>query len=357
MEIKAVLTSDLHISASKNPPSSVIPLMALQKRIYDAFFKEVIRMKPDLFIMTGDNTNSGRKEEYAILKEYLTALENHGIRIIMTPGNHDFDIGSEEVYEKMFMDLLRPDERDPHSLSYCVRIHGCTFFAMDDHPSSRSPAGILKPETLMWLQNQLNAAVREGSYPVFLSHHPLHADAWMPRPKIYCLQPSDILPLLLKHDVRLAFSGHVHDAAVHRTENLYEASVPMLLDGANLFGTLTINEQRADYQLHRFEPDDKLLKQEILNTDMKTLDSKREIFRRVLEAHGAKEKINEYVAVLTEWSLFHDCGILDKKSDELLSRPAFQQALALIADDTYGKWIACLCEKGRQPQDHFTVLF
>ena len=352
--IKAVLTSDFHLSVSSGRSAAVVPALEYQPEIMRAFFAHVTEVKPDLLIILGDNTNGGRYADVLKLKEYLLPLARQGIELIMIPGNHDFDCGPEKYYEELLFLLMNPDDRDPFSFSFARRIRDVLFLAMDDHESGRSVCGVLRPETIQWLKKQLDTAAADHLRPVFLSHHSLIVDGWQARKEFYCLQPDTVLPLLQKHGVRLAFCGHQHDAAIYRSGGLYEAAVPMMADGAHQYGLLAITDHTADYSLHRLKFEGSLA-EKIAGTDRRAEESKKAVFAKLLE--NSRYDRDEMMAVLTAFSKAHNNSELYDQRDRIRAMPGFEQTMASLGEGIWRNWIQCLLGEDRLPENRLRIPF
>jgi predicted phosphodiesterase len=349
--IKAVLTSDLHLTADQNR-SAVIPSMKYQPQIMESFFAQVQAMNPSVLILLGDNTNSGRYHDLIRLKKYLKPLCADGIELIMIPGNHDFDIGSQADYERLFFPLLKPLVRDPHSLSYARRIEDVLFLAMDDHEDHRSPAGVLKKETVRWLEEQLVYAERSHLRVIFLSHHSLLAEDWQPRPEFYCLQPDTVLPLLKKYGVRLAFCGHTHDACIAQSGGLHEIAVPMPEESGHLFGMLAVTGGHAEYSLRQISFPARYASL-MESAERENVQSKKAVFAALLEnSGGSKDEMSE---VLLAFTRAHQNGVIHQERNRIMAMAGYRDAMAHLKDNAWGRWMACLMKDGRLPQNSLSI--
>lgn len=352
--MKAIVTSDLHMSAKKDPSDAIVSLMKLQREVFDVFYDQIIDAEADLLIMTGDNTQSGSPDDMRMLRGFLKRLRAQGIEIIMTGGNHDFDLGSEDLYERMFYGLLKPDERDPASLSYSRVLGNIRFLAMDDHAGKRSPLGILKPETVEWLKGQLRKAKQKDQKMIFLSHHNLHADSWMGRPDFYCLQPEGIKELLCEAGISLAFSGHLHDPKIYRS-CLAEIVTPILLGGAHMYGELNIENNTADYQLKKLVFEDPLLAAKVKEKDSAVLSERKAVFAKLLKDSLSDHELETAVNALSEWLIANQEGALYNRREQLLENSAFERALELLGDSAYGKWIRAGIDGSCPPSDRLHI--
>lgn len=55
----------------------------------DAFLQKAITEKPDLVVVTGDLTQLGTKDETDTAMQHMEYLPQHGIPVLIVPGNHD----------------------------------------------------------------------------------------------------------------------------------------------------------------------------------------------------------------------------------------------------------------------------
>lgn len=334
------VSADLHMSANENSDDSIVSLMKLQRPVFDELTRQLKAARPDALILCGDNTQGGRLNDMAMLRRYLKTLNAVGIRVIMIGGNHDFDHCTESDYERMFYDLLSPDERDPASLSYLKRLGPYTFFAMDDHEKARSPKGVLKVETLRWLDESLYKENAKGQIPVFLSHHNLHADAWMTRPEFYTIAPPETKEILERHGVKLAFSGHLHDPRVYQS-SLTEIITPAVLSGAHMYGKLLLQNRSAQYTLLPAVFRNSALVGKIREKDRMVYEKRKAAFAHMMAEMDECQK-EKALEGLMRWLGFMQEGKLAEKRDELLADEDFQTAARALENSAYGAWIKAL---------------
>ena len=60
-------------------------------QITDAFLDEVVKLRPDALVLSGDLTLNGEKASHKDLAEKLHRVENNGIPVLVIPGNHDIN--------------------------------------------------------------------------------------------------------------------------------------------------------------------------------------------------------------------------------------------------------------------------
>ena len=104
--LRAMIISDLHYTEYKEVDPVLVPGVAVAEEITDALAAEIIDRHPDVLIMTGDNTNSGYSRDVAGLIPKLRKIRDNGISIIITTGNHDFDLMDAAEFEEAYFELL-----------------------------------------------------------------------------------------------------------------------------------------------------------------------------------------------------------------------------------------------------------
>lgn len=68
-------------------------------QITDAFLDEVVKLRPDALVLSGDLTLNGEKASHKDLAEKLHRVENNGIPVLVIPGNHDINNRQAARYE------------------------------------------------------------------------------------------------------------------------------------------------------------------------------------------------------------------------------------------------------------------
>ena len=68
------------------------------EEILNKFVDEMIKLKPDLVVLTGDLTFEGERVSHEELSEILSKLTDKGIKVAVMPGNHDCNNGEAKGY-------------------------------------------------------------------------------------------------------------------------------------------------------------------------------------------------------------------------------------------------------------------
>jgi 3',5'-cyclic AMP phosphodiesterase CpdA len=155
--------------------------------------------RPDIVVVTGDLTDSGRPEQYAELRQILAALP---VPIFVLPGNHD----EREALRAAFL----PDGYLPRSgfLQYAVEDYPLRLVALDTlRPGS--DGGLLCDERLSWLDRTLAAAPDRPT--VIIMHHPPFRTG-ITQSDTLSLEGADRLREIVgrHHQVERLLCGHVH---------------------------------------------------------------------------------------------------------------------------------------------------
>jgi 3',5'-cyclic-AMP phosphodiesterase len=154
--------------------------------------------RPDVVLATGDLTDHGTAEEYALLREILGALE---VPLFLVPGNHDeVDVLRAEygtpsyVYEDTFDSVID---------DYEVRLVGLDSTVVGRHDGEISDA------QLAWLDATL-AAAPDRPTMLFLHHPPFETGVWW-MDCIGLTGARELEAVVRRHSqVRLVVAGHVH---------------------------------------------------------------------------------------------------------------------------------------------------
>jgi Icc protein len=189
--------TDLHARPPGLMCNRVVDTNALLGRAVDAL--AALRPAPDVVLATGDLTDTGRDDEYRVLRRELDRL---GMPIYVVPGNHD----RREGLRQAFADA--PYMPKEGRLSYVVDDHKVRLVALDTLIPGKTH-GELGPEQLAWLDRQL-AAAPERPTVVFMHHPPFptgigHMDA------INCSDGAAMAAIIARHpQVERVVCGHHH---------------------------------------------------------------------------------------------------------------------------------------------------
>lgn len=206
--------SDLHITASGRLSYRVVDSVGMAR----ACVKHVLSLKqrPHAVVITGDLTDSGRPEEYALLRELIAPLE---MPVYLIPGNHD----ERGALRAAFADHAYLGQSSA-AILYTIEAHPLRIVALDTVIPGES-GGALAAESIAWLDRALAQAPDRPT--VVLMHHPPfttyigHMDACGLR------NPQPLATVIRRHpQVERILCGHVHRAIEVRFAGTIASTAP-----------------------------------------------------------------------------------------------------------------------------------
>lgn len=239
--------SDPHIKAHGSLSYGVVDTAGMLR----ACVRHLLRLKqqPDAVAITGDLTDSGRPEEYAVLRELLAPL---AMPVYVIPGNHD----KRDALRTAFPDhaYLR---QSPDFVRYAIDAYALRIVAIDTVIPGES-GGELCEQQIAWLDGTLARA--PGRPTVVLMHHPPfktfigHMDAFGLR------SPEALAAVINRHpQVAAILCGHVHRAIEARfagtiastaPSSAHQVALDLQVDAPSRF----VMEPPA-YRLHAYSPE------------------------------------------------------------------------------------------------------
>lgn len=343
--VRAMIISDLHYTGYKEVDHLSVPGMAVAEEITDTIIKEVIAVHPDVFIMTGDNTNSGYSGDVDALVSKLQTIKESGIPVIVTTGNHDFDLMGEEEYEAAYFGLLEPVDRDPASLSYTAIIKDVVFLAMDDKDLQLGAQGKFSPETLQWLQDML--LKYKDHRIIFLSHHNLLYGAGENSTGSNLIHNPELPALLREGGISLAITGHMHSQYILEQEGLWEILSGMPFSGKHLMGNLAIGEDKIVYYAEpvNFSEYGSSVKEKLYELELESRDFMDKTLSDLLEKEGVSgQKKDNVLKLINRFFRYYEEGSLAEHRAELTADPVYDDMLKALWNHNYGPWMKNMIE-------------
>ena len=346
--LTALIISDLHYTEYREVDPLLVPGIAKAPEITNAIVDEVIARHPDVFIMTGDNTNSGYDRDVAGLLPKLQKIKDSGVPLIITTGNHDFDLMDAPAFETAYFGLIDPVDRDPASLSYTAIVKDVVFLAMDDNATNQGVSGAFSPETMEWLAGVLS---KYRSRPiVFLSHHNVLYGYGQEGSASHLIQNPELPQLLRDGGVKLALTGHMHYQYVSQQAGLWEILSGMPFSGRHLLGNLAVSEDRLVYYAEPidFETYGSDVREELERLDGESAAYMEEILSGLLEkegVYGAKKK--KVLKLIEKFLLCYSGGTLAEHAQEIREDPSYDLMIKGLWNYNYGPWMKAMIETTR----------
>ncbi len=260
--IKIAVISDLHVmapqllksdgNAFEQYLSRDRKMLRESSKILDTLVNDIMELKPQLVLVTGDLTKDGERASHQLVAEQLRRLTDAGIQVLVVPGNHDINNPDAREYDgeqatavdtitrNEFAQLYRhagydeQSRRDSDTLSYCrdvapgltiLAIDACmdrlnTFVSRGDARDHCKTSGNLEASTQQWLVEQAAAATAAGNKVIAMMHHHLvphfHMEDTLASP--YMVDDArQLCQRLINAGVHVIFTGHLHISDISQT--------------------------------------------------------------------------------------------------------------------------------------------
>jgi 3',5'-cyclic AMP phosphodiesterase CpdA len=190
--------SDLHIAEEGTVMRRFVD--ANQKLEAALAYLDGLEQRPDVILATGDLTDHGRPEQYALLSEILARAT---IPILLVPGNHD----EREPFRAAFAPT-HPEIPTTGPIQYSVEDLPVRLVAVDTIRADHHD-GELDAPRLEWLDHTLSARP-DAPTVVFMHHPPFTTGIWW----MDCIGlggAREFEAVVRRHpQVRLVLCGHLH---------------------------------------------------------------------------------------------------------------------------------------------------
>jgi 3',5'-cyclic AMP phosphodiesterase CpdA len=207
----------------------------------DAFIDEVLQSRPDALLLTGDITMNGERINHQELAEKLKRLTEEGIPVLIIPGNHDINNHWGRVYfgdqaemtpQVSFQEFIelyqdfgwnQAISRDAASFSYIYPLSEKIWLMLLDtaqYEPVNQIEGAVRPETLVWMEENLKKARDAGAEVIVSGHHNLLPESRLFTTMCVLENHETVTRLLEDYQLTLYISGHLHLQRIqkHKTE-------------------------------------------------------------------------------------------------------------------------------------------
>ncbi|HEX3499027.1 MAG TPA: phosphodiesterase [Stellaceae bacterium] len=189
--------TDLHVRPRGWLCNGVVETNAMLGRALTSL--NALKPRPDLVIATGDLVDTGRIEEYQVLREELGRL---AMPVFLIPGNHD----SREALREVFADAGYWPQGE--QLRYTVEDYPVRLIALDTKIPGKTE-GEVGAKQLDWLAARL---AEEPTKPtIVFMHHPPFLTGIGHMDRINCLDGPAVAAVIARHSqVERVVCGHHH---------------------------------------------------------------------------------------------------------------------------------------------------
>jgi Icc protein len=239
--------SDLHIRARGQLANRVVDTAGMLRACVEHILQ--LDPQPDAVVITGDLTDGGLPEEYAVLRALLEPL---AMPLYLIPGNHDIHGALRAAFPDH--DYLR---QSPRFAQYAIERHPLRIVAADTVIPGET-GGELCEERLAWLDRTL-AAARDRATVVIMHHPPF--TTFIDKMDHHGLRnPAGLEAVIRRHpQVEAVLCGHVHRPIEARFAGTVARIAPScahqialdVRDGAPLKYVM----EPPGYRLHAYTPE------------------------------------------------------------------------------------------------------
>lgn len=231
--------------------------------IAQAFVDDMLKLKPNAVVITGDLTLNGEVQSHEELRQLMRKLKDIGIEVYVMTGNHDVNMtayrytsdGVEEVpsfgsqqFEDHWWDFGygKALSQDKWSNSYIAALSEKTWLLMVD--SNTGSKGTVRKSTLDWIEENLEKAQEEGIRVISATHQNLfvHNENFVWGYRLD--NAAALIELYEKYGVELNLSGHLHVQSIVESNGITDIAVSALVDTPLQYGILTISGDKLSYK-------------------------------------------------------------------------------------------------------------
>lgn len=231
--------------------------------IAQAFVDDMIKLKPDAVVVTGDLTLNGEEASHEELRDLLGKLKDIGIEVYVMTGNHDVNMtayrytndGVEEVpsfgsqrFEDHWWDFGYGEalSQDRWSNSYIAELNEKTWLLSVD--SNTGSKGTIRKFTLDWIDENLAKANQEGIRVISATHQNLfvHNENFVWGYQLN--NAAALIELYEKYGVEVNLSGHLHVQTIVESNGIADIAVSALVDTPLQYGILTVSGDKLSYR-------------------------------------------------------------------------------------------------------------
>lgn len=261
--------------------------------------KQLLQENVNIVLIPGDLTKDGEKVSHHGVAQLLHPLRRQGIKVLVIPGNHDInnpnavsfhgDVTHREAtisaddFETIYTDYGYGDavSRDKHSLSYVSEpVEGFRVLCIDSNKYDENKFisngdeadfcvthGAIRPETMVWIRNEMQVAKILDKHIVAMVHHNVveHFTHQSLFAAPYMVDNfTDVQKKFLEYGINVLFTGHFHSSDIARVEDpygnyLYEIETGSLVTYPCPYRIVEVAGRKLDIETKYIEEIDYLL--------------------------------------------------------------------------------------------------
>jgi Icc protein len=201
------------------------------EKMYEQAMKELLHLKPDVVVVSGDFTENGIISEYRSAAEHLKQLED--FPLVTVPGNHDYRSTGYLIYRRLF------------GTRQNLRLGKVVFYTVGTARPDRDEGEVGYRQSL-WLGQSLKKD--DGKIRVVVMHHHLVQVPDTGTDRITIIDAGDVLKSITSQETELVICGHRHRPWMWKVNNTLIAHAGTVSTSrtrgyfANTYNIIDLNE-------------------------------------------------------------------------------------------------------------------
>jgi len=196
--------------------------------------------RPDLVIISGDLTQRAREKQFQDAANYLGALRQNGLPLLVIPGNHDVPLY--DVFRRFASPLGRYKRYIAHDLCPWVETDEVAVLGINTARSLTIKDGRINEQQMQLIRQRFNNVTPDKTR-ILVTHHPLFA---LPIGRGNELgeaagRHQDALQAINDAGIHISLAGHFHRTYAEAARKMVAAAGPTLVIQA---GTATSTRLR-----------------------------------------------------------------------------------------------------------------
>lgn len=242
--------------------------------ILEALVADFKKDTPDALIVSGDLTFNGEKKSHEDLAKVFARIEELGVHVLVTPGNHDVnnpfarelkgdellktDYISPEEFAEIYKDFGFSDavKRTEDNLSYLYKLSDDAYVLMmdsakyNDNITYQYPytEGILSKSSLDLIGEAGAMAKATDGVVIPVMHHNVlnHSEG---RNYGFTVDNDEEVRLQFRNaGLKFNLSGHIHIQDIHFIDGIYDIVTGAFVKYPNKYGVLSLKDKTMEYQ-------------------------------------------------------------------------------------------------------------
>lgn len=241
--------------------------------VIEALIADFGKVTPDALIVSGDLTFNGEKKSHEDLAKVFARIEELGVHVLVTPGNHDINnpfarelkedkmLKTEYVTPEEFSEIYRDFgfgdavKRTEDNLSYLYKLNDDAYILMmdsakyDENTTYDYPytEGVLSKSSLDLITEAGAMAKETDGVVIPVMHHNIlnHSET---RNYGYTIENDEEARLKYREaGMKFNLSGHIHIQDIHFIDGIYDIVTGAFVTYPNKYGIVSVKDKTMEY--------------------------------------------------------------------------------------------------------------